>query len=78
MWLSFKFTLFNPIQIHITANPQFVEGTTDPYSNRSGMFEAGHQITTVAVPDDIESTAVSLRAISMPRSKSKSGSLDPV
>ena len=42
------------------------------------MFEAGHQITTFAVPDDLESRAVSLRARSMPRNKSKSGSLDPV
>ena len=41
------------------------------------MFEAGHQITTVTVPDDLESKAVSLRARSMPRSSSKSGSLDP-
>ena len=42
------------------------------------MFEAGHQITTVTVPDDLESKAVSLRARSKPRSRSKSGSLDPV
>jgi hypothetical protein len=70
--------LFNPIQIHLTANPQFIGGATDPYPNRSGMFEAGHQITTVAVPDDLESRAVSLRARSKRRSRSKSGSLDPV
>lgn len=80
-WLSgcpVDLHLFNPTQIHLTANPQFREGATDPYPNRSGMFEAGHQITTVAVPDDLESRAVSLRARSKPRSRSKSGSLDPV
>ena len=33
--------LFNPIQIHLTANPRFVDGATDPYPNRSGLFEAG-------------------------------------
>ena len=42
------------------------------------MFEAGHQITTVPVPDDLESRAVSLRREAKPRSRSKSGSLDPV
>ena len=80
-WLSgypVDLRLFNPTQIHLTANPQFREGATDPYPNRSGMFEAGPQITTVPVPDDLESRAVSLRARSKPRSRSKSGSLDPV
>ena len=80
-WLSgcpVDLRLFNPTQIHLTANPQFTEGATDPYPNRSGMFEAGHQITTVTVPDDLESKAVSLRTRSKPRSSSKSGSLDPV
>ena len=33
--------LFNPIQIHLTANPRFIDGATDPYPNRSGLFEAG-------------------------------------
>ena len=70
--------LFNPIQIHLTANPQFVGGATDPYPNRPGMFEAGHQAIIVTVPDDLESKAVSLRARSKPRSTSRSGSLDPV
>jgi hypothetical protein len=70
--------LFNPIQIHLTANPQFTKGATDPYPNRSGMLEAGHQIKTVTVPDDLEYRAVSLRAMTKPRSRSRSGSLDPV
>ena len=70
-------SLFNPIQIHLTANPQFMDGANDPYPNWSGIFEAGHQTATVTVPDDIESRAVSLRARSKPRSSSKSGSLDP-
>ena len=33
--------LFNPIQIHLTSNPQFRDGAVDPYPNRSGLFEAG-------------------------------------
>ena len=80
-WLSgcpVDLRLFNPIQIHLTANPEFMNGATDPYPNRSGMFEAGHQTATVTVPDDLESRAISFRPRSMPRSSSKSGSLDPV
>jgi hypothetical protein len=59
-------------------NPQFTDGATDPYPNRPGMFEAGPQITTVPVPDDLESRAVSLRTRSKPRNRSRSGSLDPI
>ena len=80
-WLSgcpVDLRLFNPTQIHLTANPQFTDGAIDPYPNRSGMFETGHQITTVTVPDDLESKEVSLRARSKPRSRSRLGPLDPV
>ena len=80
-WLSgypVDLLLFNTIQIHLTANPQFTSGATDPYQNCSGMFESGHQITTVTVPDDLENRAVSLTAMTKPRSRSKSGCLDPV
>ena len=80
-WLSgcpVDMRLFNPTQIHLTANPRFIGGAVDPDPNRSGMFEAGHQITTVPVPDDLESRAVSLRTRSKPLSSSRSGSLDPV
>ena len=80
-WLSsypLDLLLFNPIQIHLTANPQFIGGASDPYPNRSGMLEAGNQITTVSVPDDLESRAISLAAMTKARSRSKSGCLDPV
>ena len=43
-WLSgcpVDLRLFNPIQIHLTANPQFSDGAVDPYPNRSGLFKAG-------------------------------------
>ena len=43
-WLSgcpIDLRLFNPIQIHLTANPRFVDGAVDPYPKRSGLFEAG-------------------------------------
>ncbi len=70
--------LFNPIQIHLTANPQFIGGASDPYPNQSGMFEAGNQITNVSVPDELESRALSLAVLTQARSRSKSGCLDPV
>ena len=40
-WLSgcpVDMRLFNPIQIHLTANPRFIDGAIDPYPNRSGLF----------------------------------------
>ena len=55
-WLSgcpVDLRLFNPIQIHLTANPQFSDGAVDPYPNRSGLFEAGTGISTVTVPSDL-------------------------
>ena len=42
------------LSYYLTANPQFTGGATDPYSNRSGMFEAGHQIMTVTVHNDLK------------------------
>ena len=45
--------IFNPIQIHLTANPQFRDGAVDPYPNRSGLFEAGAGVSTVMVPSDL-------------------------
>jgi hypothetical protein len=55
-WLSscpVDLRLFNPIQIHLTANPSFVDGAVDPYPNRSGLFEAGAGVSTVVVPSDL-------------------------
>ena len=79
-WLSgcpVDLRLFNPIQIHLTANPRFVDGAVDPYPNRSGLFEAGSGVSTVSVPSDLASrTAVTLAA-SRQRSRGKSGLLDP-
>ena len=40
-WLSgcpVDMRMFNPIQIHLTANPLFSDGAVDPYPNRSGLF----------------------------------------
>ena len=55
-WLSgcpVDMRMFNPIQIHLTANPQFSDGAVDPYPNRSGLFKAGTGVSTVTVPSDL-------------------------
>ena len=55
-WLSgcpVDLRLFNPIQIHLTANPQFRDGAVDPYPNRSGLFESGTGLSTVTVPSGL-------------------------
>jgi len=55
-WLSgcpVDLRLFNPIQIHLTANPQFGDGAVDPYPNRSGLFESGTGLSTVTVPSGL-------------------------
>lgn len=79
-WLSgcpVDIRMFNPIQIHLTANPSFVDGASDPYPDRSGLFEAGHGVTSVPIPDDLQGRTANLTAMTKPRSRSKSGSLDP-
>ncbi|MDB4209510.1 hypothetical protein N9793_00865 [bacterium] len=69
--------LFNPIQIHLTANPQFSDGAVDPYPNRSGLFEAGTGISTVTVPSDLAFRSAVASKSSKQRTNGKSGLLDP-
>ena len=79
-WLSgcpVDLRLFNPIQIHLTANPRFIDGAIDPYPNRSGLFEAGGGVSTVPVPSDLATRTVVTQAASRQRSSGKSGLLDP-
>ena len=70
-------SLFNPIQIHLTANPRFIEGATDPFPQRSGMFEAGNGISTVRVPIDLAARTSRVKATSKQRTHNKAGILDP-
>ena len=49
--------LFNPVQMHYTANPVFLDGATDPFPDRSGMYEPSG-IMEVAVPELIPSVVV--------------------
>ena len=79
-WLSgcpVDLRLFNPIQIHLTANPRFTDGAIDPFPNRSGLFEAGSGISTVPVPSDLATRTAVTQAASRQRSSGKTGLLDP-
>ena len=79
-WLSgcpVDMRMFNPIQIHLTAKPRFVDGAVDPYPDRSGLFEAGSGSSTVPVPSDLSNRMAVIQATSKQRSSSKTGLLDP-
>jgi len=79
-WLSgcpIDLRLFDSIQIHLTANPRFIDGATDPYPKRSGLFEAGGGLSTVPVPSDLATRTAVTQAASRQRSTGKSGPLDP-
>ena len=69
--------MFNPIQIHLTANPQFSDGAVDPYPNRSGLFKAGTGVSTVTVPSDLAFRSAVASKSSKQRASGKSGLLDP-
>ena len=79
-WLSgcpVDLRLFNPIQIHLTANPLFSDGAVDPYPNRSGLFKAGTGVSTVTVPSDLAfRSAVASKSLKQ-RTRGTSGLLDP-
>ena len=79
-WLSgcpVDMRMFNPIQIHLTANPQFRDGAVDPYPNRSGLFEAGTGVSTVTVPSDLAFRSAVASKSSKQRTRGTSGLLDP-
>ena len=79
-WLSgcpVDMRMFNPIQIHLTANPLFNHGAVDPYPNRSGLFEAGAGVSTVTVPADLAFRSAVASTSSKQRTRGKSGLLDP-
>ncbi|WP_391481653.1 hypothetical protein [Nereida sp. NH-UV-3] len=79
-WLSgcpVDMRMFNPIQIHLTANPQFSDGAVDPYPNRSGLFKAGTGVSTVTVPSDLAFRSTVASKSSKQRASGKSGLLDP-
>jgi len=79
-WLSgcpVDMRMFNPIQIHLTANPLFSDGAIDPYPNRSGLFKAGTGVSTVTVPSDLAFRSAVASKSSKQRTRGTSGLLDP-
>lgn len=47
-------SLFNPIQLHYTANPIFEDGVVDPVKTRSGLaIEEFGDVVNLNIPDDI-------------------------
>ena len=69
--------IFNPVQIHLTASPNFIDGAVDPISKRSGLFDAGKGLDTVQVPIDLKTRAIQTQKMIQPRSRTRTGSLDP-
>ena len=80
VWLSgcpVDMRMFNPIQIHLTANPLFIDDAVDPYPSRSGLFEAGSGVSTVTVPSNLAFMSAVASKSSKQRTSGKSGLLDP-
>jgi hypothetical protein len=68
--------MYNPIQIHLTGNPRFVNGAVDPVAKRSGVLAFGDQKQTVSVPDDLTDRTLSKTQNSLYRKSGASGALD--
>ena len=80
VWLSgcpVDMRMFSPIQIHLTANPRFIDVAIDPNPDRSGLFEAGSGISTVTVPSDLAFRSSVASTSSKHRTSGKSGLLNP-
>jgi hypothetical protein len=45
--------IYDPVQVHITANPAVDEGVEDPVHRRVGVYRPQGADETVAVPDDL-------------------------
>ena len=79
VWLSGSaadLRMYEPIQIHLTANPRFVDGAVDPVAKRSGVLAFGDHKQTVSVPDDLDDRAISNNQTSRYRKSGASGALD--
>ena len=79
-WLSgcpVDLRLFNPIQIHLTANPRFIGGAIDPYPyTDQACLKQVDGLSTVSVPSDLANRTSVTQAASRQRSTGKSGLLD--
>ena len=69
--------LFNPIQVHLTANPRFKDCATVPYPNWFFLFEGSSGVSRVSVPAYLAARTALTQAASRERSSGKTGLLDP-
>jgi len=77
-WLSesrVDLSLFRTVQPHYTANPIFLDGAVNPWPNRSGMFNAGHDV--VQVPDTFQLQVLNAKTSTVHRQVNKMGTIDP-
>jgi hypothetical protein len=78
-WLSespVDLSLFRTVQPHFTANPIFLGGAVDPWPNRSGMFNAGHDVLAVQVPDTFQLQMLNPKTSTVRRQVNKMGTID--
>ena len=79
-WLSgspVDLSLFRTVQPHYTANPIFLDDAVDPWPNRSGMFNAGHDVVAVQTPDTFQLKVLNPKASTVHRQVNKMGTIDP-
>ena len=79
-WLSespVDLSLFRAVQPHYTANPIFLDGAVDPWPNRSGMFNAGHDVLAVQVSDTFQLQVLNAKTFTVHRQVNKMGTIDP-
>lgn len=62
-------SLFNPLQLHFTANPMFDVPGADPVKVRSGLYEYCEKKSTVEVPDNLPGLVCSQKKPSVPKTR---------
>jgi hypothetical protein len=60
-------SLFNPIQLHFTANPIVEPPEMNPLQVRSGMYKFGENLAEVVVPDGLRELSKSLETMNRSR-----------
>ena len=68
--------MYNPIQIHLTSNPRFVNGAVDHVAKRSGLLAFGDHKQAGFVPDDLADRTISKTQTSRYRKSGATGVLD--
>ena len=61
--------LFNPVQLHLTANPLFIDGAVDPVPERSGLYTVEGWTDSVSPPVDLPERVLSQRRLHRTRNR---------